>query len=188
MRKYVPVPKPEPKICVACGNLFTPSKNDKRIIYCSNHCRSAVYNRRYYAENKDKFNEYWQRREVRDRKNSARRERYATDSEYREKLKGKAKDYNARKPMIKRAQHLREYGLTIDEYNALFEKQHGKCAICGGDGSGSKNDKLYIDHDHNTGRVRGLLCGRCNFALGHFDDDVERMKQAILYLESSKGE
>jgi hypothetical protein len=61
----------------------------------------------------------------------------------------------------------------------MLYKQGGKCGICG---SVSNGKRLAIDHDHETGRVRGLLCQQCNTALGLFKDQVELLKKAIDYL------
>jgi len=73
------------------------------------------------------------------------------------------------------------YGLTQTDYLALRKKQGGKCAICG-----KKQWKLVVDHSHKTGKIRGLLCGRCNHLLGFAGDSVPTMKRAIRYLEKSK--
>lgn len=54
-----------------------------------------------------------------------------------------------------------QYGLTIAAYRALLESQNGRCAICGA----KQGEKLKIDHDHRTGKVRGLLCGSCNVGI-----------------------
>lgn len=78
------------------------------------------------------------------------------------------------------------YRITEDEYQRMFEEQDGKCAVCRTDdpklpmGRGSK--RLCIDHDHATGKVRGLLCSPCNTGLGHFGDNTETMAAAIRYL------
>jgi hypothetical protein len=69
-------------------------------------------------------------------------------------------------------------------YADMFDAQHGECAICGRSTPGGPNrhDRLYVDHDHATGRVRGLLCMRCNVGLGYFRDDPELLATAIAYL------
>ena len=76
---------------------------------------------------------------------------------------------------------LRRYGLTRAEYDNLLLKQNFECAIC----HKSQHDmsqSLSIDHDHKTGRVRGLLCSPCNFAIGHLRDSVELALNAAKYL------
>lgn len=79
------------------------------------------------------------------------------------------------------------YGITIDEYNTLLEEQDNRCAICGGEGFLMDNDrhkvKLVVDHDHNTGVIRGLLCHNCNRAIGLFHDNVNDLESAIKYLK-----
>lgn len=69
------------------------------------------------------------------------------------------------------------YGITIEEYDALYAKQKGRCGICK-----SKKRELVIDHCHKSGKVRGLLCRKCNLALGHFDDSLKKLAQAVAYL------
>ena len=77
------------------------------------------------------------------------------------------------------------YNITTDEYAQRLKQQHGKCAICHGDCPTGK--QLAVDHDHKTGAVRGLLCTRCNVALGHLGDSVELLARAIVYLSSTSG-
>lgn len=69
-------------------------------------------------------------------------------------------------------------GVTKDQYDDLLNEQKNVCAIC--DGKLSK--KLSVDHCHKTNLVRGLLCSKCNFGLGYFNDDPELLKKAISYL------
>ncbi len=66
-------------------------------------------------------------------------------------------------------------------YQAMFLQQNGNCAICGTNQSQLKRE-LALDHDHATGKLRGLLCDRCNVGLGMFQDNKERLLQAIQYL------
>ena len=73
----------------------------------------------------------------------------------------------------------RKYGLTIDEYNAMLEKQEKSCAICGGV---DPKKRLAVDHNHKTNEIRGLLCSHCNMGLGHFKDDLTLLAKAIQYL------
>ena len=69
------------------------------------------------------------------------------------------------------------------DYNALLEKQGGTCAICLAVPEGRQH---HIDHDHESGMIRGLLCGPCNMALGLFKDDIVRLEAAIKYLNQSR--
>jgi hypothetical protein len=71
------------------------------------------------------------------------------------------------------------FSLTPEEYDAILSKQNGVCFLCGNP-PGKK--RLAVDHDHLTGKIRGLLCGACNQALGVFGDDVTRLQKAINYL------
>lgn len=90
---------------------------------------------------------------------------------------------------VERAKRLKSYGLTTDGYNKLFSQQNGVCAICGQPETkksfGKHIRRLTIDHNHKTGKVRGLLCNGCNVGLGNFLDSVEFLLKAIKYL---KGE
>ena len=74
------------------------------------------------------------------------------------------------------------YGMIVDAYEALNQAQNGRCAICGGLPKGNRSKRLYIDHDHATGRIRGLLCITCNSGLGQFQDKISLMETAIAYL------
>lgn len=77
------------------------------------------------------------------------------------------------------------YGLTAEAYRALWESHDGRCAICGNEPTGQKRH-LSVDHDHDTGKVRGLLCNGCNSALGHLKDDPTRCEAAASYLRKHK--
>ena len=79
------------------------------------------------------------------------------------------------------------YGLSIEDYETMFSDQGGVCAICQKaetviHRTTERQIRLSVDHDHNTGEIRGLLCQRCNQALGLLNDDVEALHQAITYL------
>lgn len=75
----------------------------------------------------------------------------------------------------------RNFGITIEDYNKLFERQQGKCAVCGKHQTEFKK-RLAVDHCHKTKKVRGLLCNNCNIGIGFMKDDIENLKCAILYL------
>jgi len=75
----------------------------------------------------------------------------------------------------------RLYKITLEEYETMFEEQGGSCAICGNPSGVS----LAVDHDHITGKVRGLLCWSCNSAIGLLGDTAESVMKAVRYLEVS---
>jgi len=77
------------------------------------------------------------------------------------------------------------YGITPAQYAELLAKQGGGCAICGDPPTSTRD--LSIDHDHTTGKVRGLLCNCCNPGLGYFKDNESRLHRAIAYLRENKN-
>jgi hypothetical protein len=79
----------------------------------------------------------------------------------------------------------RNYGITLQEHQEMYENQGGRCAICKKEGDG-KWKKLCVDHNHETGKVRQLLCRRCNMILGQAYDDTSLFSEMILYLDRHK--
>jgi hypothetical protein len=84
---------------------------------------------------------------------------------------------------------LRLYGITESDYLQMFEAQQGVCAICRQqesrrNASGQEITYLSVDHDHKTGKIRGLLCHGCNTSLGRFNDDPGILQRAIDYLRT----
>lgn len=84
-------------------------------------------------------------------------------------------------PVTTRRYHLKKkFGITPAEYDALLASQNGGCAICGQQCPTNRN--LAVDHDHETGRIRGLLCNPCNRAVGLLRDDPDLLAKAAQYL------
>ena len=82
--------------------------------------------------------------------------------------------------------HLRRtHGITQADYDAMVEAQKGRCKICGRRPAEGKS--FHIDHDHVTGRIRGLLCSSCNHALGLFAESPERLRRAASYVTRPKS-
>ena len=77
---------------------------------------------------------------------------------------------------------MRSYGLTVAEYHARLSAQGGRCAICRSEFGDATGRRLAVDHCHGTGRVRGLLCGKCNVGIGQFNHDPDLLTKAIGYL------
>ena len=74
------------------------------------------------------------------------------------------------------------YGITLEKYNQILYNQSGRCLICGVHHI-ELNKNLTVDHNHETGEVRGLLCMHCNLMLGYAKEDLKILKKAIEYLE-----
>lgn len=149
------------------------------------------YHKRYNEANKDYL--YKKRMEYKE-KNRDRIK--AKKKEYYKRKKslviGSAKKYylkrrddprfRAKLKIAATKSHLKiKFGLTLDAYRALFETQNGLCLICAKLQIGDK--KLSVDHDHKTGKIRGLLCTNCNFLLGLAKDDLNILEAAINYLK-----
>jgi hypothetical protein len=81
-----------------------------------------------------------------------------------------------------------KYSLPMEQYEALFKAQAGRCAICTDRPKKSAHYRLVVDHDHETGEVRGLLCHRCNVALGFMRDNPTALRRAAAYLEQTPAD
>jgi len=95
----------------------------------------------------------------------------------------KVRQLNPESPAFKPtrlASSLKRFGITVDEYHALLIKQNHVCAICGNPCSTRR--WLSVDHDHETGKVRGLLCAKCNTGLGLLGDNLGALCMALDYL------
>jgi Recombination endonuclease VII len=92
-----------------------------------------------------------------------------------------AENHPERRDHSARSYHLRKnYGITVEQYDAMAEAQDGRCALCGVKPEG----RLVVDHDHETNEVRALLCFSCNVAIGHLKDDPELCTKAATYLRA----
>jgi hypothetical protein len=91
----------------------------------------------------------------------------------------------AYKSINRKAQIKAKYGMSYADFDSFLNKQEHKCAICGTYNPNHISSQWRIDHCHNTGKVRGLLCSSCNLGLGHFKDSIEVLVSAINYLQNS---
>ncbi len=112
----------------------------------------------------------------------------AKDKKYRDKnkprLNAMTKEWRKSNTDVTRGHNLRRYGVTVQDYDNMYIEQGGCCAICGTHQSKLKL-RLGIDHNHETGSIRGLLCNNCNTALGLMKDSIGTLDNAISYLEQS---
>lgn len=122
----------------------------------------------------------------REEKNASYRKRWANNPTMRlRKLASNKKWMQDNKKYRKDYSHhrnLKKYGLSISDYDAIFHSQNGNCAICGANQS-QFIKKLYVDHNHKTGKVRGILCVNCNMLIGHAMEDISILEKSISYLK-----
>lgn len=94
----------------------------------------------------------------------------------------RAKYYNRDEKKRLNTYYKKNYNISYQEVQEMIEEQNYRCKICDKTEGETKLTKFVIDHCHTTGEVRGILCGKCNTALGHLEDDVARLARAIEYL------
>lgn len=103
-----------------------------------------------------------------------------------ERKKNKWKKHPIKRKRYQQEKHLKyKFNLTLKEYKILIEKQKGKCLICNKKPK-NKIKKLSIDHDHKTGKIRGLLCHNCNVIIGLAHEDIKILKNIAKYLQRKK--
>lgn len=137
------------------------------------------YRAKYYVENREKFLAYFR----------ANKEKYAQHSKNwreknREKVNKIAMEWRKRNPAkviaAIKTQDLKKYGLTQAAFDAILESQGGGCAVCAI--PAAKGRRLCVDHNHMTGKVRGIICNNCNAALAQSGDNPERLLALANYL------
>lgn len=78
---------------------------------------------------------------------------------------------------------VRKYGITVEQFDEMLREQNYRCACCDTIWPGGKYNRMNVDHDHITGRIRGLTCHACNTAIGGLSDDVPGLIRAVNYLK-----
>jgi hypothetical protein len=161
------------KSCIVCGASFLTAKPTQH-----KTCGEACKNRReldlraaWKRDNREAMRAY--QRAWTERNPTAQRDKKRA---WRARHPEKNKEHN-------RWRTVRAFGLTIGDYHALLAAQGGTCAICGSIDPRNGKGRFAVDHDHHTGKVRGLLCMHCNAALGLLGDDPARLRAAADYLE-----
>ncbi len=163
---------PESKLCRGCDRVLPASefhRSSREKCGLTNRCKECVSKkfRRQYEKDPERFIT-----RVRSYYEKARQEReqfYA----------GGAKSRLAERELAK-------YGLTVEAFREMEKRQCGKCAVCHRtpeEVDGHRSRRLYVDHCHDTGAIRGLLCSRCNTAIGYFEHCPERLMSAAHYLQ-----
>lgn len=153
------------------------------------------YEKQWRIANKEKRKEYDKRHYIKHKKECNERSRKYNKEHYdanKEELKQYQKEYRANddnKIKIKeylKKYHIKKHGITPEQRIEMFNMQEGKCKICGKHQSELKR-QLLIDHNHITGKVRGLLCNNCNIMIGMSNDNSERLRIAADYLDKNNN-
>jgi hypothetical protein len=108
----------------------------------------------------------------------------------RSHTKEKREYYSNHKNDWKNNRLINQFGITLENYNDLLKKQNYLCLICNKPETevepGKSPKTLAVDHNHETGKIRGLLCGKCNKGIGMFEDNTNLLQSAINYLNGNK--
>lgn len=144
--------------------------------------RVKVYSKTHNIKHKKQISDYNKVYEATHKTDRVRR-RKTYYQKHKERIKMNGKKWNIKSRPLVRAEKLKyTYGITIDDYNNMLKSQKECCAICGTHKDDLKTI-LGVDHNHQTNKVRGLLCSKCNIALGGFHDDPILLMKAIKYLK-----
>jgi len=148
----------------------------------------SKYNKNYYILNKKKINDknnLWYKNCDQEKRRKHYQNWYIKN---REKVLEKQK--NKSKSKIKDLSLKSRYGISLNDFNRLLKKQNSKCKICRlkevAKATQNKIKSLSIDHNHTTGKIRGLLCQNCNAGIGLFKENINLLKKVINYLEKTK--
>jgi U3 small nucleolar RNA-associated protein 14 len=153
-------------------------------------CPTCLKQKHFREFNKDCTNKDGLEYSCRDCRNTKRRQLYLKDhKKNKEKSKIKSKNFRTtRKDYCRNYDLKRNYGITSEDFDNMLKEQNSVCEICSRKNPNSKHNRFHVDHCHETGKVRGLLCSPCNLGLGAFGDNTEVLTEAIKYLKLSKGE
>ena len=163
------------KVCARCNipketEEFNKNgqQKDGKHVYCKT-CVS-LYAEKYYGTHKEKIL-------------GRSRNRRLADPEKNKKFH---RDYRIKFPdRIRNSRLLKAYGINLETWNALFDSQEKCCAICRTENPGARG--WNTDHNHTTGKVRGILCSGCNIGLGLFKDDIKSLLRTVEYLRKASN-
>ena len=175
------------KVCISCNEEYVP--NSGRQVFCTPDCRrsyeNTVYAKEYASKVCSRCKTLKEATKFRVRTNNKRYlSSMCKDCESKSFRQWQIKNPEKAKLMQRRNDLRISYGITPEEYDALLEKQEGLCAICRTSENQAGRKYFSVDHDHITGKIRGLLCSGCNVGLGYFKDSPLFLTAAIAYLNN----
>lgn len=161
----MPTPPTEPKVCNACSVALVESNSIviKNGTYLVKKCRTC-------------YNEMHRLKRQEERRNNPEKIRERDRNRYR-------RNREAFMEKNRRGEYSRKYGISIPQYNEMFAKQNFACALCK---KPPKTNRLAVDHCHDTGRVRGLLCPSCNRAVGVLGDNEASLLLVLDYVRGKQ--
>lgn len=172
--------------CYVCGH-SKPESNFSRLHRRDRICRKCLreYKRKWVSLNRDKCSVYGKRSYMKNRERQLEAKRIYRSTlqrKYRSKYKKKTSEWSRRHHLKKK------YGISLDDYEEMFLRQRGLCAVCEKPQSKKRRGRvivkrLSVDHCHVTGIVRGLLCDKCNVGIGLLGDSSQALRKALNYLE-----
>jgi hypothetical protein len=136
----------------------------------------ATYGREYYLKNKERIHALNQKWREKNKESHLAKAREYHHKNREEILPKKRKRWKENAALISAKRRFENYGLTPEDFDHMILERAGCCDIC------LQPALLVVDHNHETGKVRGLLCDQCNQAIGLMRDDAERLKSAAVYL------
>lgn len=154
-----------------------------RLAYCAaNKEKIRAAKRAYYAANKEKLHAYMRvyRAANQEKLLAAKRAHYTAN---KEKLLAAKRAYKANNKDAVRRTQWRRRGISADAAELALITHDGMCDACGTDSPGGNG--WCVDHSHTSGRVRGVLCAKCNIGIGMLGDNVEGLRKALAYLEKN---
>lgn len=128
-----------------------------------------------YIRKKAEYNKYF--REKNDKTIKEKKAKYFQDTKYSEEHFKKRQENSHRQALKVR------FGMTPEQYDKLLNDQDGVCAICGEFKISAQQSRMGVDHNHNTLKIRGILCDWCNIGIGRFNDDIGLLQKAIDYIK-----
>lgn len=160
--------RPHERYCKTCGSRFIAKHNGEG--YCSEICREVGYEKTRLAGREAARRRYYEN------KQAHKLECAWCESSFESESKVKYCSDQCRRESVAHRARLNAYGLSKRQYEVLVERSGGLCEIC------REKEAQHIDHCHDTGAVRGLLCQQCNHGLGNFQDRVALLNRASEYL------
>lgn len=162
------------KVCARCGHEKSVEQFSKRSAspngrhYYCRVCAAEINRKAYQQHRKERL---------------ALAKEYARDATNRARIHAYQVEYRKKYRPRRQARELELfYGISQSQYDAMLSEQNGACAICGKPEK-RQGRRLGVDHCHETGEIRGLICLKCNIGIGSFDDDPATLMCAVRYLK-----